>query len=96
MAGSEPEIYGEITPAPEEGRMTTYREAKIRGVLEDRYFFDDYDRVREIERICGDFSIRYFAEKQVQDLRGGWIDERTAARRIDNEQEYYDRRREEE
>lgn len=76
--------------------MSTFREAKIRRVLEDRHFFSDYDRTKEIERICGDHSIHHFAEKQIQDLRGGWIDERTAARRIDDEQEYYDRRREEE
>jgi len=76
--------------------MSTYREAKIRNVLEDRHFFDDYDRVREIERICGDYNIRHFTENQIRDLRGGWIDEKTAARMIDNEQEYYDRRREEE
>lgn len=70
----------------------TYRAEKIRGVLEESGR-DDYDKLRDIERICGDHSIRHFVQRELDRIHDGCTDERTAARRIDEEQDYYDRQR---
>jgi len=72
--------------------MSTHREQKIRAVIEDDRYSDDAARVREIARLCGDDRIHDFTDRKLSDVRDGFTNARRAARAIDDEQEYWDRR----
>jgi len=70
----------------------SYRESKIQRVIEDSERYpDEYSKIREIENITNDHGIRHYASQRLRDVNDGLIDARAAARRIDEEQDYYDR-----
>lgn len=51
---------------------------------------DDHDKSRTIVKLCDDDRIRGFAQKTVQRVEDGWLDEHKAARQIDDEQDRQD------